>query len=174
MSLIRIISAVALLVLARAEPVFADDHSSQSPELQAVQAAIDDLYEVISGPVGAPRDWERFYNMYTPNAVMGAVSPGPDGQGQAVTFGPEGYIERSGEWLVENGFSEVATRTEITLYGELAYAKSAYEGTNGATGETFLYGVNFITLFKIDGEWKVAAILWRQADENWPVDAAFD
>ena len=51
---------------------------------------------------------------------------------------------------------------------------SAYEGTNSATGETFLIGVNFITLFKIEGEWKIASILLRTETDDWPVEAAFD
>jgi hypothetical protein len=150
---------------------FADPNSE---DISAVEDAVTDLYAVISGPVGQARDWDRFRSMYLPNAVMGAVGSGPEGEGRATTFGPEQYIERSGDWPVENGFEEVPTRTEITLYGELAYIKFAYIATNGATGETLFTGVNFITMFKVEGEWKIASILWRQSDGNWPVERAFD
>lgn len=158
--------AAATLASLVAAPAMADDRSD-------IEATIDALYDVISGPVGEARDFDRMRSLFVENASMGAVGAGPDGQGRGMVFGVEGYIERSGEWLVENGFDETATRTDIDIWGEIAVARSSYEGTNGRTGEVFLIGVNFITLFKIEGEWKVASILWRQQTEAIPVEEAF-
>jgi hypothetical protein len=158
--------AAATLASLAAAPAMADDRSD-------IEATIDALYDVISGPVGEARDFDRMRSLFVENASMGAVGAGPDGQGRGMVFGVEGYIERSGEWLVENGFDETATRTDIDIWGEIAVARSSYEGTNGRTGEVFLIGVNFITLFKIEGEWKVASILWRQQTEDIPVEEAF-
>lgn len=143
-------------------------------ETAAVEATIHAVYDVISGPVGEERDFERMRALYMDGAAMGAVGPGPDGQGRGRVITLDDYIERSGPWLVENGFVEVPTRTDISVWGEIATARSAYEGTNSATGETFLIGVNFITLFKIEGEWKIASILWRTETDDWPVEAAFE
>lgn len=139
-----------------------------------IQASIDAVYEVISGPVGQARDFDAMRTMFLPGAVMGAVSPGPDGTGQGRLISVEDYIERSGVFLVENGFTEQATRTEITVYGEIAYARSAYEGISGLTGETIVTGVNFFTLFKIEGEWEIGSLLWRGSTEDWPVELAFE
>ncbi|WP_339333096.1 hypothetical protein [uncultured Maricaulis sp.] len=149
------------------EPAYADDQAD-------IQTTIDALYAVISGPVGEARDFDAMREMFMDGAAMGAVSAGEAGNGAGRVITLDDYIERSGPWLVETGFTERATRTEITQWGEIAYARSAYEGVNGLTGETFLVGVNFITLFKIDGRWKIASILWRTQTEDWPVDAAFD
>jgi hypothetical protein len=161
-----LVGALAVSFIA-APGVLADDRED-------VIAAVDAVYAVISGPVGQDRDFDAMRAMFLPGAVMGPVGPGPDGQGRAATMDVDGYIERSGPFLVENGFTEVATRTEVSLYGELAVVRSAYEGTNGSTGEIVVSGVNFMTLFKVDGEWKYAALLWRAASEDWPVEAAFD
>lgn len=143
-------------------------------ETAAIEATIDAVYAVISGPVGEPRDFDAMRNLFLEGASMGSVGAGPDGNGRGRVITLDDYIERSGPWLVENGFTERATRTEIDQWGEIAYARSAYEGVNGVTGEVFLIGVNFITLFKVEGEWKVASILWRTQTEDWPVEAAFD
>ena len=148
--------------------------AAQADEQAEVEAVVQAVYDVISGPVGQARDFDAMRELYLPGAAMGAVSPGEDGQGQGRVITLDEYIERSGPWLVENGFTERPTRTETTIYGELAYVRSAYEGVNGATGEVFVTGVNFITLFKIDGEWKIASLLWRSADADWPVEAAFE
>lgn len=147
---------------------------AQANDRADVEATVQAVYDVISGPVGQARDFDAMRELYLPGAAMGAVSPGEDGQGRGRVITLDDYIERSGPWLVENGFTERPTRTETTIYGELAYVRSAYEGVSGVTGEVFVTGVNFITLFKIEGEWKIASILWRSADEDWPVDAAFD
>ena len=157
-------ASTAAIVIA---PAQADDRAD-------VEATVQAVYDVISGPVGQARDFDAMRELYLPGAAMGAVSPGEDGQGRGRVITLDDYIERSGPWLVENGFTERPTRTETTIYGELAYVRSAYEGVSGVTGEVFVTGVNFITLFKIEGEWKIASILWRSADEDWPVDAAFD
>jgi hypothetical protein len=157
-------ASTAAIVIA---PAQADDRAD-------VEATVQAVYDVISGPVGQARDFDAMRELYLPGAAMGAVSAGEDGQGRGRVITLDDYIERSGPWLVENGFTERPTRTETTIYGELAYVRSAYEGVSGVTGEVFVTGVNFITLFKIEGEWKIASILWRSADEDWPVDAAFD
>ena len=139
-----------------------------------INAAVDALYAVISGPVGQERDFDAMRDMFMDGAAMGAVGAGPDGNGAGGVISLDDYIERSGPWLVEQGFTERATRTEVEQWGEIAYARSAYEGVNGVTGEIFLIGVNYITLFKIDGDWKVASILWRTETEDWPISAAFE
>jgi hypothetical protein len=161
-----IFAALAALPVLAA-PALADDRAD-------VEAAVDAVYAVISGPVGAPRDFDAMREMFLPGAAMGAVGPGEDGTGSGRVISLETYIERSGPFLMETGFTERATRTEVELYGELAYVRSAYEGVNGATGEVLMTGVNFMTLFRVEGEWKFASLLWRTADEDWPVEAAFD
>ena len=149
-------------------PAAAQDDSAD------IQRAIDALYAVISGPVGEARDFDAMREMFMEGAAMGAVAAGPEGDGAGRVITLDDYIDRSGPWLVENGFTERATRTEIEQWGEIAYARSAYEGVNGVTGDVFLIGVNYITLFKINGDWKIASILWRTETEDWPVEAAFD
>jgi hypothetical protein len=162
----HVVWAVLAVVLSLA-PARADERAN-------VEAAVQAVYDVISGPVGQERDFDSMRAMFLPGAAMGAVAPGETGEGAGRIISVEDYIERSGPWLVEHGFTERPTRTEITLYGEIAYVRSAYEGIRADTGETLVRGVNFMTLFKVNGEWKFAALLWRSADGDWPVEAAFE
>lgn len=164
--LIRIVVAMAL-GLGLGAPSQADDAAD-------IQTTLDALYAVISGPVGQARDFEHMRTLFVDGAAMGAVSAGESGNGAGRIITLDQYIERSGPWLVENGFVERETRNEIDVWGEIASVRSAYEGVNGVTGEVFLIGVNFITLYKIEGEWKIASILWRTETEDWPISAAFE
>ena len=159
--------AAFCLTLTSASVTFADDRED-------VQAAVDAIYAVISGPVGQERDFDSMRGMFLPDAVMGAVGPGPEGTGRGRVITLEGYIERSARFLTDNGFTERETRSDIVIYGELAHVRTAYEGVSGVTGEIMVTGVNFMTFFKVDGEWKIASLLWRSASDDWPVEAAFD
>ncbi|RKQ96003.1 hypothetical protein [Maricaulis maris] len=162
------------LIAALAASVAMSTPATAQDDTADIESTIDALYAVISGPVGQERDFNAMRAMFMEGAAMGAVGAGEGGNGAGSVITLDDYIERSGPWLVENGFTERATRTEIDQWGEIAYARSAYEGVNGVTGEVFLIGVNYITLFKIDGDWKIASILWRTESEDWPVDAAFE
>ncbi|WP_300529671.1 hypothetical protein [Maricaulis sp.] len=165
--MLRFLTGLAALTLLAAPAAMADDEAD-------IIAAMDEVYAVISGPVGEARDFDHMRTLFLPNASMGAVGPGPDGNGRGRVITLEDYIERNGSWLSDNGFTETATRNQVEVFGEIAYLRSAYEGYNGATGELILTGVNFVTFFKIEGEWKVASLLWRQQSDDWPVEAAFD
>ncbi|MGY6532900.1 hypothetical protein [Glycocaulis sp.] len=136
--------------------------------------ALEALYEVISGPVGEARDWDRFRELFLPGAQMSVVVTAPDGAERVVVLTLEDYVERNGERLAEIGFTETETRRETFLYGGMATILSAYEAIRADTGETIAVGVNSLTIVDDGGTWKIASIAWRAADEDWPVERAFE
>ncbi|MBL4538872.1 MAG: hypothetical protein JKP96_09385 [Oceanicaulis sp.] len=144
-------------------------HAQETPG-EAVEA----LYEVISGPVGEPRDWERFRAMFLDGAQMTVLAPMPEGEERVVTLIVEEYVSRNAERLSEMGFTEAETRRQTHVYGGLATILSAYEATRSDAGETFATGVNTIVLAREEGVWKVASLAWRSETEDWPVERAFE
>lgn len=165
--MIRLFSIVALVFMTAALPARAGDKED-------IQAAVTTVYAAISGPVGEARDWETFRTYFLPKAVFTVAFPGDVGEGRAVQLTVEEYIERSGPYLEQIGFSEVETRSDIRQMGELATVISAYSGVRTDTNETIAVGVNTFILVKVEGAWKIASISWREADEDWPVDVMFD
>jgi len=136
--------------------------------------ALEALYDVISGPVGEARDWERFRELFLPGAQMNVVVTAPDGAERVVVLTIDDYVERNREALAEIGFTETETRRETFLYGGMATILSAYEAVRADTGETVARGVNSLTILNDQGQWKIASIAWRAADEDWPVERAFE
>lgn len=157
------ISTVMLMALGAAS------HAQETPG-----EALEALYDVISGPVGEARDWERFRSLFLPGAQMSVVVTAPDGTERVVILTLDDYIERNGTRLAEIGFTETETRRETYLYGGMATILSAYEAIRADTGETIAVGVNSLTILNDDGTWKIASIAWRAADEDWPVERAFE
>lgn len=159
------ITAACVAALGLAAPALAQETPGE---------AVEALYDVISGPVGEARDWDRFRAMFLDGAQMTVLAPTPEGDDRVITLTIEDYVERNGERLSEIGFTEAETRRQTHVYGGLATILSAYEATRADTGETIATGVNTIVLARQEGVWKVASLAWRSETEDWPVERAFE
>ncbi|RNC80910.1 MAG: hypothetical protein ED559_03675 [Phycisphaera sp.] len=177
-----ILGAAAVLAAGgfTARAVFQPTDAERMPEvaqadLDAIDEAIVALYDVISGPAGEERDWDRFRAMFTSTAHMGACFTRPDGLVNSITMTPEEYIERSGQMLVQIGFTERETHRVLEVYGSIAHAFSTYEGIGNADAETPLEvaGVNSIQLIRTDDGWKVFSLIWNQASAEIPVPVRY-
>ena len=142
------ISVLAMAAAAAVQPSKAD--------LAGIDRAIRGVYEVISGPPGQKRDFDRMRGLFAPGATLKAI--GPKGlHGGSL----EDYISRNKDVLEKEGFTEreLGRRTEV--WGGLATAWSAYDGRT-ANGSFHERGINSFQLVKIDGKWVVASILWQE------------
>ena len=150
-------SLVLVAAVAASQPAKAD--------LAGIDAAIRGVYEVISGPPGQKRDFDRMRSLFAPNATMKAI--GPKGlRGGTV----EDYIARNSAILEKEGFTERELGRRVEIWGGLATAWSAYDGRT-ASGSFHERGINSFQLVKVDGKWLVASILWQEATPENPLPA---
>ena len=151
---------IALLLAAAAA-------APQAPasDMAGIDAAIRGVYEVISGPPGQKRDFDRMRSLFAPGATLKATGPKGIHGGSL-----EDYIARDKDILEQKGFTEreLGRRTEV--WGGLATAWSAYDGRT-ADGSFHERGINSFQLVKIDGKWLVASILWQEATPDNPLPA---
>ena len=135
--------------------------TATSADVASIDRAIRGVYEVISGPPGQKRDFDRMRSMFAPGATMKAI--GPKGvRGGTV----EDYIARNSAILEKEGFTERELGRRVEQWGNLATVWSAYDGRT-ANGSFHERGVNSFQLVKVDGKWLVASILWQE--EGTPV-----
>ena len=132
-------------------------------DLAGIDAAIRGVYEVISGPPGQKRDFDRMRSLFAPGATLKAI--GPKGLRGGTL---DDYISRNKDVLEQKGFTEreLGRRTEV--WGGLATAWSAYDGWT-ADGSFHERGINSFQLVKVDGKWLVASILWQEATPDNPL-----
>jgi hypothetical protein len=151
------IGALALAAAAAAQPNAAD--------LAGIDAAIRGVYEVISGPPGQKRDFDRMRTLFAPGATLKAI--GPKGlRGGSL----EDYISRNAAILEKEGFTERELGRRVELWGGLASAWSAYDGRT-ADGSFHERGINSFQLVKVNGKWLVASILWQEETPGNPLPA---
>jgi len=134
-----------------------------TPE-QAIGAAIDEMYDMISGPAG-PRDWSRQANCFLPEARQVRTFVDEQGRPGMLAMSLDEYRENTTPFFAANAFHEVETGRRIDLFGNIAHVWSAYEARTSpedATPER--RGINSIQLFNHpELGWRIVHMIWDNA-----------
>lgn len=141
-----------------------------SKDHESIDSIIKATYDVISGPKNQARNWERFRALFYEGARLIPTGKGSDGVFRARVDGPDGYIDRSEPFLVNNGFfeQEIARRSEV--FGNIAHVFSTYEGRRSLDDEQpFLRGINSFQLFNDGTRWWVMTIYWMAESDDSPI-----
>jgi hypothetical protein len=129
-------------------------------DVSSLNSIISALYDVISGPAGKKRDWDRFRSLFAPGArLIPAVTR--QGKVEALVIDPDGYITRSAPFLEKEGFyeHEIARRTET--FGHITHIFSTYESKHTAEDKTpFARGINSIQLLNDGKRWWIVTVYW--------------
>jgi len=136
-------------------------------------AIIDALYDVISGPAGQARDWDRFRGLFAIGARLLPAAPRPDGSVPAA-LSPDDYIQRASDSFSKSGFfeQEVARREEA--FGTIMHVFSTYESRRAKSDEKpFARGINSIQLMQHGGRWWIVTVMWDQERPENPLPAKY-
>jgi len=118
------------------------------------------LYEQVSTPP-QQRNWDAIRHYYHPEARLVRTGLNPDGTPFVSVFTLEAYIENVRQVLDGVRFSEVEVSQESVVFGNVARLTSVYEYTRQSAKETVRgRGVNFFTLVREAGLWRVMSIVW--------------
>ncbi len=135
--------------------------AAQAADVESIDAIIVALYDVISGPAGEARDWDRFRSLFVHDAKLIPVfTPGEDQVNRAVLYTTEDYISRSGPMLERRGFFESEIGRVTERFENIAHVFSTYESRWTQDGDVFQRGINSIQLL-FDGErWWIVNVMW--------------
>jgi hypothetical protein len=143
-----------------AQPVNHAVPAAAEADVASIDAIVAALYDVISGPVGQARDWNRLRSLFIPEARMMPVGQRPDGSVGMRLLQVNDYVALSGNLLVEKGFHEreLARRTE--QFGHIAHVFSTYEGR--LQGEDHaMRGINTLQLMHDGRRWWIVSLMWE-------------
>jgi hypothetical protein len=142
-------------------------------DVDTVDHLVAALYDVISGPAGKARDWDRFRSLFLPDGRLGVIRPeiaatqdAPAREGDAVLLTPDMYVERDDPYFKTHGFFEQGIADRVEVFGNLVTVWSTYESRHAENdGKPFARGVNSIQIVHARGRFWIASILW---DEERP------
>ena len=136
--------------------------AAQAEDVSSVDGIVAALYDVISGPAGEKRNWDRFRSLFIPEGKLIATGfpPGSDRAGARV-LSVEDYVNQSGPMLEERGFFEREIGRSTEQFQNIAHAFSTYESRWTPDGEVFQRGINSIQLIWDGERWWIMNIMWR-------------
>ena len=119
------------------------------------------LYACISGPAGAPRNWELHDSLFAPGGHSYVLHRVAGGHREAEVLTPAQYRSTRQPYFDTNDFYEVETAHHVIVRGDTAQAFSEYESRRTPDGPAFDHGVNAIMFVRIGGHWRVTSIAWE-------------
>lgn len=142
-------------------------------DVESIEAIVASVYDVISGPAGKARDWDRFRSLFVPDARLMPVRPGkpePGSHNDIAPFGVEDYIQRSSPAMLQSGFAERGIANRVEAFGNIAHVWSTYESRHAPTDpQPYARGINSITLIKDGNRYWVVQILWDSERPGSPI-----
>jgi len=144
--------------------------SETDPDTASIDGIIKALYEVISGPAGAPRDWAREKKLFYPGARLAPTRVKPEGSGGvADVFDLDGYIASRSPMFAKDSFFERETARHTFRFGHFAHVLSAYDLSRAPGARPFVRGVNSIDLLHDGSRWWVLSIAWNNESPDNPL-----
>ncbi len=143
-----------------------------NPDAVSIDAIVKAIYETISGPAGAPRQWERDRALYHPKALLIPTRPLPEGGAAADVFDMDGYVASRAPFFAQNDFFEIEIGRREFRFGAIAHVLSFYEARRSPGGEILKRGINSIQLFHDGVRWWVMSILWDNERPGVPLPTA--
>ena len=146
---------------------------ANAADVASIESIIAALYDVISGPAGQKRDWDRFRSLFAPDARLIPTGKRADGTRTMRVLSPNDYAANSGG-LETNGFFEREITRRVEQFGNVAHVFSTYESRRTAADPMpFARGINSIQLMHNGTRWFVVTIFWDSERPDNPIPAKY-
>lgn len=151
-----------------AQPV--DSIPADPKDVSSPAAIVAAVYEVISGPAGQKRNWDRMRTLFVPDARMIPTGKRPTGEITRRVLTVEDYIINSGPFLEKEGFFETEIGKKTEQYGNIVHVFSTYESKRTLADEKpFMRGINSFQLWFDGKRWWVITIFWQSESPDNPI-----
>jgi hypothetical protein len=148
--------------------------AAAAADVSSLDAIVAAVYDVISGPAGKARNWDRMRSLFIPGARLIPAVPRQGGGADARVLTVEDYIARSGPRLEKDGFFESEIARRVERYGNIAHVFSTYESRRSREdAKPFARGINSIQLLKDGDRWWIVTIYWDSERPDNPIPADY-
>jgi len=143
-------------------------------DVSSPDAILAATYDVISGPAGQKRDWDRFRSLFLPGARLVPSGPKKDGGFFARVVTPDEYAKFADTYFEKNGFAENEIARKSERYGNIMQIFSTYASRHDAKDpEPFERGINSFQLFYDGARWWIVTIYWQGETKEAPIPKEF-
>ncbi|HEY5825455.1 MAG TPA: hypothetical protein VIT44_13865 [Cyclobacteriaceae bacterium] len=137
-------------------------------DVTSIDATIAALYDVISGDPGTSRDWDRFRNLFKPEARLIPTRKSQQEELTLQALTPEDYVKLFSS-RISTGFFEKELHRNTEQYGTIAHVFSTYETKEKKDGPITNRGINSIQLFFDGKRYYIVNIFWCAEGLGFPL-----
>ena len=120
------------------------------------------FFEIISGKKNQTRNWNKFRELFLPNANLSSSVKDSNGMYVVKSWSVDAYINRLEEFLKENDFWEKASNFQIECLQNISRVSCCYEARRTKNDPLILKkGLNYIHFLKINDDWKIINSIWE-------------
>jgi hypothetical protein len=146
----------------------------RAADVGSPDAIIAAAYEVISGPAGKARDWDRFRSLFTPGARLIPTERNEAGTGFSVNVHTtEEFVTLATAFFAKEGFYERGIARRMDRYGYIVQVFSTYESRHSPNEEPFARGINSFQAFFDGTRWWLVTIFWQAESADFPIPKEF-
>jgi hypothetical protein len=136
-------------------------------DVATMDSIIAAVYDVISGPAGKKRDWDRMRSLFLPGARLIPTGARPNGAYGSRVLTVDEYIGRSSGFFEKEGFYEREAARVTEQFGQIAHVFSTYESRHAPEdAKPFQRGINSMQLMNDGKRWWIVTIFWQAEDEK--------
>lgn len=144
--------------------------SDFAADVETPKTLVSALYDTISGPADAPRDWDRFQNLFQREARLMAFTTLPDGTPQEGVWTVDEFAREAAGFYRQAGFWEEELWSRTEQYGNVAHVLSTYESRVEAPDtEPVGRGVNSIQMVRHHGRWWITSVAFDLERPEEPI-----
>jgi hypothetical protein len=135
--------------------------AARPADVASIDAILHAAYDVISGPAGQPRDWNRFYSLFVPDARLIPTRRDSSGVAHLHAVTPREFAHQATDYFAKKPFYESEIGREVNTFGAVTQAFSAYASrTAPGDAKPFARGINSFQLFNDGKRWYIVTIYW--------------
>lgn len=172
---ILVVVLAAAMVPGVSFEVAAQQSAARPADVSSADAILAALYDVISGPAGQKRDWDRLHSLFLPeHGRLINTGRNADGTVRYRVMTPADYVATSGPVLERDGFFEKEIHRVQETFGNVTHAFSTYESRRTEADPTpFARGINSIQLLNAGTRWYVVTVFWDSERPDNPIPAKY-
>jgi hypothetical protein len=165
------VACILALALGSQAQTTSDSHNREAAaaDVASPDAMLKAAYDVISGPAGKQRDWDRLRSLCVPEVhFIVAAKPGSADPVHSYDF--NGFADAAQKALEKEGFYERSVANRVEHWDRIAHVFSTYESRHNASDpKPFERGINSFQLVNDGKRWWIVNIFWEQETPQAPI-----
>ena len=129
-------------------------------DVSSIDVIVKAYYDVISGPAGEARNWDRFRSLFIDDARF-VTAKAVEDRRVPVMITPAEFMQFNKKYFERGGYFESEISRSVDSFGSIAHVFSTYEARHKLEEvKPYSRGINSIQLLNTGSRWWIVTVMW--------------